>query len=333
MGGKPVSFSKRFEREIEKRFPFLRNQPILLAVSGGLDSMAMLHLFLETRERLDLEIAVAHINHNLRPTSCRDSYFVDNFCQKAGVPCYLAEIDRNFWDGHPGNREEQARKERYRLLGKIAKDEKIKHVATAHQRDDQVETLLMRLFDRGTGLHGLAGIPAVTEREGLIFVRPLLPFSREELRTYMSGRDWVEDESNQQMIIRRNFYRHQIVPFLRNQLGPSFENHLLSLAEEAARYREVLEIVFDLFWLGHRRGRGGEQYVLKKEEVLRCSASFWESALGYLFRKARGYTYGKRTIRDIKNFIMSSGVAECSYGPVRLQVSGKEVTFTVQKKP
>ncbi len=326
------SLSSSFQKHFKTKFSFLRREKILLAVSGGLDSMAMLNLFLETRERLELEIAVAHINHHLRPSACRDSSFVDNFCQKVGISFYLAEIERDFWMRHSGNREEHARKERYRLLVDIAKNEGFRYVATAHQRDDQVETLLMRLFDRGTGLHGLAGIPATMGKEGLIFVRPLLPFSREELVDYMFGREWVEDETNNDEVIRRNFYRHQIVPFLRQQLGPSFERHLLSLADEAAHYREVLEIVFDLFWAGHRRGRGGEQYVLKKEEVLRYSSSFWESALGHFFRKVRGYTYGKRTLRDIKNFIMSSGVAECSYGPVHLRVSGKEIIFAVQKK-
>ena len=325
---KQPTLSSLFVREIRKEFPFLKGQRLLLAVSGGLDSMAMLYLFLENRERFQVEIAVAHINHHLRPTACRDSSFVDNFCQERGIPFYLSEINDDFWTSHTANREDKARKERYRLLTEIAKKQKIQYVVTAHHRDDQIETILMRLFERGTGLHGLAGIPLLTKREGVAFIRPLLRFSREELKRYMAGRRWLEDESNRDTTIRRNFYRHRVIPFLRERLGLLFEGHLVSLAEEAAGYREVLETALELFWESHR-GTGRNRYVFDKKEIAKLPRSFRESALAALFRKTRGFSFGKRTLRDIGNFLASPEKRTCQYGPIHLVVTGEKVFFSV----
>ncbi len=320
-----------FVRGIRTQFPFLKGQRLLLAVSGGLDSMAMFHLFLEARKTLAVDIAVAHVNHNLRAAARRDLSFVDNFCQTAGLPCYVAEIPKEFWKPAVENREDRARKERYRLLSEIAKREHFQHIATAHQRDDQIETLLMRLFDRGTGIHGLAGIPPVIRQSGVIFVRPLLGFSRKELEGYMreKGYAWREDESNRDLSLRRNFYRQRILPFLREKLGDSFEGSLLSLAEEAHAYREVQEAALSFFWDRHRVSGQNNLYVLGKNEISCLTSAYLTAALAYLFRMVRGYTYGARTLRDIERFLRAPGNGKCEYGPVRITRGRAEVFFLV----
>ncbi|WP_100260536.1 tRNA lysidine(34) synthetase TilS [Qipengyuania seohaensis] len=163
-----------------------------LAVSGGADSMAMLLL---AAEALDPEgLAVATVDHGLRPEAAQECALVANACRKLGIPCEVLEAEVA-----PGNTQEQARIARYAALGDWAQRRGIATIATAHHADDQAETVLMRL-NRGSGLGGLAGIRSRTRIEGCEadIVRPLLGFRRDELRAIVeaSDFDFVHDPSN-----------------------------------------------------------------------------------------------------------------------------------------
>jgi tRNA(Ile)-lysidine synthase len=320
--------SADFVRHIKKHFPFILGKKVLLAVSGGIDSMAMLHLFLETRKKLEITPVVAHINHNLRAESGRDAQFVDNFCQEHGIECYLSEIKKEFWADKKGNIEDRARRERYRLLEQLAQKSHISYIVTAHHRDDQVETVLMRILDRGTGLHGLGGIDEISDRGKWIYVRPLLIFSRESLECYMKGRDWVEDETNADTDLRRNLFRHEVIPYLERTVSLEVGGHVAQLADTARYYNEVLVVALGYFWESHRRSPQARAYLFTKEEVSEINDDFWLSALADLIRRERGYTFGARTLRDIVGFLRSD-VALASYFPLTIRKEKGNIIFSI----
>jgi len=187
---------------------------LLLAVSGGSDSMAALYYFAEFREQLGIRsLAVAHIDHNLREDSAMDARFVQETADSLNIPCYCVSIkpDQEFVSSH--GKEAWARRERYQVLHRIRKDHcPNSSIVTAHTRDDQVETLYLRL-GRGTGLRGLQCIKPW--REDNVW-RPFLEQTRVDLREFLLSRGgtWREDPSNLDLHFSRNILRHKVLPGL-----------------------------------------------------------------------------------------------------------------------
>ena len=190
---------------------------VLCAVSGGADSMCLLHL-LSARE--DLTVLAAHYEHGLRgEESLRDADFVAAWCAQRGIPCTVEHGDAAAYArDHGMGIEEAARELRYAFLERTADALNCDRIATAHNADDNAETLLLNLC-RGAGTAGLRGIPP---RRGRI-VRPLLDCTREEIEATLrdAGVPHVEDGSNRSLDYRRNRLRHQVLPLLRD-LNPRF---------------------------------------------------------------------------------------------------------------
>ena len=208
-------------------------QTVLVAVSGGLDSVVLLHLLRELRCDLDLQLHVAHLDHRMRGDSGLDASWVMKLCEEWQIACTVSvapEIPAN---------EEQARVLRYDFLESTAGTLSADRIATAHHADDQAETVLFRLM-RGTGVDGLAGIP---RRRGKI-VRPLLPFPRAELSAYArdKGLSWREDPSNDSRAYARNRIRLDVLPRLEAEL-PGTAAALRALASAAGRNRAAWESV------------------------------------------------------------------------------------------
>ena len=178
---------------------------VLVALSGGLDSVVLLHLLRFRLAERGLRIGAAHFDHAMRADSAADALWVQGLCRAWGVPLVSARATV------PLVGETAAREARYRFLHDAAAALQADRIATAHQRDDQAETVLFRLA-RGTGLAGLAGIPA---RRGLV-VRPLLPFARAELAAYAraEGLRYRDDPSNRAPGPARNRIRHVLLPAL-----------------------------------------------------------------------------------------------------------------------
>lgn len=197
---------------------------LLLALSGGADSTALLHLLLDVAGARRLELHAAHFDHAVRPRSARDAERVLDACERLGVPARVGRA------GGLGRGQAELRAARYRFLRAEADRVEADRIALAHQRDDQVETVLFRL-GRGTGLRGLAGIPA---RRGRV-VRPLLPFGRDELAAYLDARGvaWLRDPSNRDRRYARPRVRHDLLPALRDVAGPGVDARLLALADAA----------------------------------------------------------------------------------------------------
>ena len=201
---------------------------VLCAVSGGADSMCLLAWLSDLAGQYGFSVAAAHFNHGLRGESAaRDEAFVKDWCEKAGIPFYAGRGDTAAAAAEHGwSVEEAGRALRYAFLEQTAAEIHALRVATAHNRGDNAETVLLNLI-RGTGLTGLTGIAPVRG----MFIRPLLETSREEITRYLEERriPHVEDESNQELIYTRNRIRREVLPVLR-ELNPRIEETLCKTA-------------------------------------------------------------------------------------------------------
>ncbi|WP_294956721.1 tRNA lysidine(34) synthetase TilS [uncultured Flavobacterium sp.] len=208
-------FSK-FQNHIVSRFPFLAEKKLFLAVSGGLDSMVLLHLL----SQLPYEIAVLHCNFQLRGVeSFGDQEFIQDYCSQNNIPIFTTHFDTEaFAKDYKLSTQVAARELRYSWFYELLEEENFDYILTAHHADDNLETFIINLT-RGTGLEGLTGIPEQNDK----IIRPLLPFSREEILKYAEENkiEWREDSSNASTKYLRNKIRHNLVPVLK-EINPNF---------------------------------------------------------------------------------------------------------------
>jgi tRNA(Ile)-lysidine synthase len=192
---------------------------VLVAVSGGVDSMVLLHVLRELQKSEKLSLAVAHFDHAIRPDSAQDAEFVQGLAQSLKLQCYTERAAVPVYaTAKKISLEVAARQLRYRFLEKTAKTHKFNKIALGHTLNDQAETLLMRLL-RGSGLEGLSGIPPVrpagTSRR--LYIRPLLECTREQIEAFANTKNlqWHEDPTNKDTAILRNKIRHELIPILK----------------------------------------------------------------------------------------------------------------------
>jgi tRNA(Ile)-lysidine synthase len=216
---------------------------VLVAVSGGPDSVALLAVLLKLRKRLGVELAVGHLNHGLRGAAAdEDEQFVRQLAKrhKLRMRCRKTDVaSRRRAKG--GSVEEVARAVRYRFLRRAAKELEANVIATGHTADDNAETLLMNLL-RGAGLSGLAGIPIARAEGGVRLVRPLLEVTRAEVLEFVdrSGLEFRTDATNADTAFTRNRIRSELLPQLAGQYNPNVAKLLTSTAEQL---RDVADLI------------------------------------------------------------------------------------------
>jgi len=209
---------------------------IVVAVSGGIDSMVLLDLLVSLRDRRKLELFVAHVDHQKRKASPEDARFVETRCASYGIPFVSMRLDPT----GEGNFHDRARKARYAFFRDVAHKFGATKIALAHQADDQAETILMRIV-RGTGLAGYAGIPERSRCDGIELIRPLLHVSRAEIAAYQAEHDILfrVDESNAEDHYTRNRFRHRLMP----EIARENPRYLQKFAQFAAYVDEAHAVV------------------------------------------------------------------------------------------
>jgi len=209
---------QQLQQHLNDNFAFLEGKQLLLAISGGIDSMVLLELF----RALPYTIAVAHCNFGLRGAeSDDDEDFVKQWCAQQNIRLFTTRFaTEEYAASEKCSIQLAARELRYNWFSELLESEGFDYLLTAHHLDDTLETFLINLT-RGTGLDGLTGIPA---QNGTI-IRPLLPFGRNEIEAYATANSiaWREDSSNASDKYLRNRLRHQVVPILK-ELNPNFLN-------------------------------------------------------------------------------------------------------------
>ena len=217
---------------------------VLVAVSGGADSLCLLAVLHELAPSLRLRLTVAHLHHGIRgKTAGLDAEFVRERAAHMGIPCVLGRSNVPQLARCRGvSLEMAARNARYRFLAREAKRVGAELAATGHTSDDVAETVLLNLM-RGTGVQGMAGIPRTTTRYGLTVVRPLLDVSRACVVRHLHrlGETWREDPSNRNLDFLRNRVRHDVLPLMEKSLNPRAKDALIRTADLVRAENEWVE--------------------------------------------------------------------------------------------
>ena len=204
---------------MDKSYDYLKsllsdNEYVVIALSGGPDSMALLHLLIRLRKEKNINIVCAHVNHNLRVESEDEKIFVENYCKENNLIFEYMKIE-NYENGFNEN---VARKKRYIFFDNIVNKYKSKHLLTAHHGDDLIETILMRI-SRGSNLKGYSGFSLISDRKNYKLVKPLIYYTKDDIELYLKENNipYVIDNTNLKNEYTRNRYRHNILPFLKEE--------------------------------------------------------------------------------------------------------------------
>ncbi len=252
---------------------------VVVGVSGGADSMALLNLLSELNARLGwrLRIHVAHFNHMLRGDEAdKDAAFVASAADGLALPCTMEQADiAALAAAEGGGLEEIARRERYAFLHRVCLRADARRLAVGHHADDNAETVLHRVL-RGTGLRGLAGIPRqrrLAPADDTRIIRPLLRHTRAEIRAYLAdaGVAYREDRTNDSPEPMRNRLRHVVLPLVEREVNPQARDALLRLAEQAVWLeeflRETVQRTFETLIVSHT----DQELVLNADALARKS--------------------------------------------------------------
>lgn len=234
---------KRFLETIKRYGLIQKGDKILVAVSGGPDSLTLLSQLSGLKTRLGLTLHIAHMDHGLRKDSKLDALFVKSWADKLKIPITIKQLNPEI-KNRKGSLEELFRDARLDFFIKTARKIKADKIALGHNLDDQAETILMRLL-RGTGLSGLSGISPKRKINGVIFIRPLLETSRREIEDFLKRKRITPriDPTNKQDLFFRNKIRHNLIPLLKNKYNQNIVEVLANLAESASYDYEYLNQV------------------------------------------------------------------------------------------
>ncbi|MBS1487409.1 MAG: tRNA lysidine(34) synthetase TilS [Bacteroidetes bacterium] len=249
---------KAFVSFIQQKKLCTAHDNVLLAVSGGKDSMAMLHLFINNGFR----VSVAHVNFQLRGReSAEDERFVKKFCHLRNIPFYTIRFDTKlFAQTYALSTQMAARELRYNWFDELIEQHHFSRLATAHHVNDSLETVLLNIT-RGTGAEGLDGIAPKNGNR----IRPLLFATREQIDEYLKKNKirWREDSSNATQDYHRNFLRHQVIPKLK-KLNPSLEDSFTNSVEKIAADQEMMAEGLRLWKKKYVSSQNGKVYFLKE---------------------------------------------------------------------
>lgn len=225
----------KLQNHLANNFPFLKDQKLLMTVSGGIDSIVLTYLF----NKLGYNIGIAHCNFQLRAKdSDGDELFVENFATENSIPFHVIKFNtKEYCEQNKVSTQIGARELRYNWFTSLCTDFNYDYILTAHHLNDVMETFFINL-SRGTGIDGLTGIPPINKN----IIRPLLPFSRKEIETFAIDNSiaWREDKSNAETKYLRNKIRHRIVPEL-YKLTPNFEENFKTTIANIHQSKEFIE--------------------------------------------------------------------------------------------
>ena len=213
-----------------------QNDKIVVAVSGGMDSMFLLYMLIGLQKMWNIEIVIGHINHNIRPNSIYDEQFVIEQGKKLHIPVIVKQLNYNDKKLSEST-EAWARDNRYAQLESIRKELKYDKIATGHHSNDQIETILQRISEKS----GIGGLRGIHSQYGKV-IRPMLAIPKSEIEKVVNDLDikYVEDETNKNIEIPRNYFRHRVIPQW-ELLYPNLGNSIQSICESAVENQSVID--------------------------------------------------------------------------------------------
>ncbi len=222
----------RVLKTIKKNRLIVNGDKIVLGVSGGPDSISMLNILRELKEEgtLQFNMVVAHINHMIREEAIEDEKYVEDYCKKNGIECYVKRINViEYAQNNKIGTEEAGRKARYDFFDEIAQKTNANKIAIAHNKNDKIETIIMHIL-RGSGLSGLKGIEPIRNNR---YIRPLIDCERQEIENYCEKEKLNPriDKTNFENDYTRNKIRNIVIPYIKEEFNPNIIETINRLSE------------------------------------------------------------------------------------------------------
>lgn len=298
-----INIRDKVKDSIKKYRLINKNDKIVIGVSGGADSVCLFYLLNSLQRELGFNLHIAHLDHMLRKESGKDAQFVAKLAQRLKIPLTLGKIDvKPLAKGI--SLEEAARNARLAFLLKVATKIKAKKIALAHNFDDQVETVLMRIL-RGTGLSGLSGILPKRKMENIEIIRPLLGIKRKEIEIFLKNRkiSFCIDKSNADEIYFRNKIRHNLLPLLEKEYNKNIREVLFSLAQNAACDYDYLRTSAARFLKNNNGKLSLSKLVKLHPSIIRLKL---RAAISFLQGNTRRITF--KHIQELEDLVFSRPV-------------------------
>lgn len=298
---------------IQKHNLIQKGDKIVIGVSGGPDSMCLLNCLFCLKEVLSIEFVVCHMNHMIREEAEEETKYVQAFCEKIGVPCFTKYVDvTKLSKEQKLGTEEMGRKVRYEFFEEVAQKTNSNKIATAHNSNDNAETVLMNLL-RGSGISGLKGIEIkvtkskriagnlleeriIDERrqQELEYIRPILECNRTEIEDYCKEKDLNPriDKTNFENDYTRNKIRNQLIPYLQKEFNPNIIQGLNRLSELAGEEEDYFKEIVNQTYETLKIGENEKEIILDLEEFNRLPKVIKGRLLLYTINKVIGTTQG-----------------------------------------
>ncbi len=272
---------------------------LVVSVSGGPDSVALLCILNSFKKKMGLELHIAHLDHMLRQDSYRDLLFVKGLAESLRLPITLERVAVRRL-AKKGSLEEIARRARLDFLFKVTKNTGAKKIAVGHTRDDQAETVLMRII-RGSGLYGLSGIAPVRNIGGFTIIRPLIEISRCDIDNYLKAKKIKArlDTSNLDTVFFRNKISRKLIPILEKEYNPNIKELLANMAENIGMdYDYLLKQGIKAFH-NLKSSNGNSKIRLSLSALIKLHPALQNIVLRLAFKELKGDTR-RLTFQHIK---------------------------------
>lgn len=280
----------------------LSGEKLLVAASGGPDSMALLDMLEKLRKKRNFELVAAHFNHQLRSDSEEESQILRRYCQKYDIPLFIKKWVKK--EQPKTGIEAAARTARYAFLTQIAKENDIHYLLTAHHGDDLVENILLK-FIRSGNPEEMDSLQAVGKMHGIMLLRPLLAYSKQELLDYDKrlGIDFVVDYTNQEDGALRNRLRHHVVPLLKQE-NPNLIKNALFFSEKMGNLTNFVDNRVNS--IGSVTSFLGQAYRIKSMKLINLNEKekniFWQKVIWQKFHRRVNQNLGNFIVDQYQNY-------------------------------
>lgn len=329
-------FVKDVLNTINKYKLIQENDKVVIGVSGGPDSICLLHVLNNIKSMLNFEIVVAHINHQIRPEADEETEYVKEFCDKLNVKCFVRKIDViKKAENEKIGTEEAGRYARYEFFEEVLKQENANKIATAHNANDNAETVLMNIF-RGTSTAGLKGIEPIRDEK---FIRPLIECNRNDIENYCKTNNLQPriDKSNFENIYTRNKIRNILIPQIKKDFNSNIIealNKLSCIAREENSFVDsyIENVINEKLIINDLEIDNG--VVINLKEFNKLDNYIKSRAVLSLIQKVLGTTQGieKKHVDDIV-LMCAKNIGNKYLKPnkhIKVMVNGGKVYFTTE---
>lgn len=308
---------------------------IILALSGGADSVALFHVLLSLKDKYRLDLYCAHFNHQIRGMDAQaDALFASSLCEEHGITCFIRSEDiPAIAKERKSGIEETARLIRYRMLFELKDKLGLQKIAVAHNLDDQAETILMRMM-RGTGLFGLTGME-YQRADGII--RPLLDIEKKDILRYCKEKEYSyrDDYTNVEEEYTRNRIRLSLIPSIERDFNPNVKHSIVRMGSLLKEDSDYLEKIAQGFYEHIRQSGERRSVCLDLDELQGLEAALSKRVLRLAMRDCSGNIVGieQRHVEEILRFVQDSQVNKQIHLPNGLFVSKSYDTLCFAKHP